>query len=537
MRAALTTLAAALALLVPAAASGGGTGSGSWHAPIAGVVPHASAPHALGAIGAATPNPTGPLVLQTQPCVISSLCWVMRTNTVYAIYWMPSGSTCDAVTCATYETGINRYFTDVAGASGRTDNVYSVATQYYDATGPISYSSTFGGSYVDTTSTFPNDCSDGVDAVCNSDAAIEAEIEHVLSVKGWQPGLDTMFFVVSPDGVGSCEFTGSASSSNPCTTNAFCAYHSGFITASNDIVIYGNEPFDGTITGCHNSPKGQGFPNGVDVDSEVNTISHEHNEAITDPAGNAWLDAANFETGDICAWTFGAPLGTTAGGQPYNQVIQGDKYSLQEEYSNDGNACLQHYLGKPVNFGSPTISGVAVQRHLLSSTQGAWSQSPTSYTYQWLRCAADGSGCVAIPGASSSTYVVAAADAGHTLRASVSATNAAGTTAAVSNHTNVAIGVPVSTRAPHISGRARVGRRLSGTHGSWTNSPKTYRYQWLRCNGHGGACSRIGGATHSTYRLTKRDAGHRLRLRVIATNLAGSAMAASAVTARVPAKH
>jgi hypothetical protein len=101
------------------------------------------------------------------------------------------------------------------------------------------------------------------------------------------------------------------------------------------------------------------------------------------------------------------------------------------------------------------------------------------------------------------------------------------------------IGVPAATKAPHISGKAKVGKKLSGNKGTWTFSPKSYRYQWLRCNGHGGSCSTIKKATHSTYKVTKHDAKHRLRLRVTAVNVAGTGKAAtSKPSARVPApKH
>jgi hypothetical protein len=89
-----------------------------------------------------------------------------------------------------------------------------------------------------------------------------------------------------------------------------------------------------------------------------------------------------------------------------------------------------------------------------------------------------------------------------------------------------------NSKAPDISGRARVGKKLSGGHGTW-NSAVTYRYQWLRCNAHGGRCSSIANATHLTYKLTSHDAGHQLRLRVTATNANGSTAAVSAASARV----
>ena len=100
------------------------------------------------------------------------------------------------------------------------------------------------------------------------------------------------------------------------------------------------------------------------------------------------------------------------------------------------------------------------------------------------------------------------------------------------------VDVPAASKAPHISGRARVGKKLSGSHGSWTFAPTHYSYKWMRCNAHGGSCSSIHHATHPTYKLTRRDAGHRLRLSVTATNAAGSRVATSAASARVAAaKH
>ena len=45
---------------------------------------------------------------------------VMRTNKVYAIYWLPSGST----ESSRYQTLLNGFFSNVASASGKKTNVY-----------------------------------------------------------------------------------------------------------------------------------------------------------------------------------------------------------------------------------------------------------------------------------------------------------------------------------------------------------------------------------------------------------------------------
>jgi len=72
----------------------------------------------------------------------------------------------------------------------------------------------------------------------------------------------------------------------------------------------------------------------------------------------------------------------------------------------------------------------------VSTTNGSWNNSPTSYAYGWQRCEDEaGTGCVDIGGATGSTYTVVGADVGKYLRSRVTATNAiGGTTASSSNY-------------------------------------------------------------------------------------------------------
>lgn len=58
---------------------------------------------------------------------------------------------------------------------------------------------------------------------------------------------------------------------------------------------------------------------------------------------------------------------------------------------------------------------------------------------------------------------------------------------------------PSSTSAPSISGNTTQGQTLTETHGSWTNSPMSFAYQWEDCDSSGNACSAIAGATGQTY--------------------------------------
>ena len=466
---------------------------------------------------------------------------------------------------SSYQTLIDRYFADVAHDSGGTTNVYSVATQYSDGSGAIQYQSTVGGSYVDRDPLPANGCSDNLDTYCLTDQQLRQEIQSVLTATGWQGGLDHIFFLMTPNGVGSC-FNGV---SGQCSTDDFCAYHSDFQDSNGDDVIYANEPYEGAQQGC--TDPSQGFPNDLEADTTINTISHEHNESLTDPLGDAWIAADGSENGDLCAFGFGAQLGTP-GVDAYNQVINSHHYDLQEEWSQAANdnagGCVQSlggppspqppadgsgplvYRGGPVmrtnttyaiywlptarNARRPAVTGPAGVSKTLRTSPGAWAGGATGESYQWQRCSSTGKNCADISGARATRYKLTTADRGHVLRSTVRATNVNGTSpAAASRATHVVVDVPAASKAPHISGRAKVGKELSGSRGSWTFSA-TYRYQWLRCSASGGSCSSIPAATHPTYKLTKRDTGHRLRLRITAANVAGSKTAVSSATARVP---
>ena len=83
----------------------------------------------------------------------------------------------------------------------------------------------------------------------------------------------------------------------------------------------------------------------------------------------------------------------------------------------------------PVNTVAPVISGTMVVGQTLTTTNGTWTNSPTSFTYKWYK------GITAIVGATSSTYILVQADAGTTtaIKCEVTAINLGGSTAADSN--------------------------------------------------------------------------------------------------------
>src|SRR5581483_6766562 len=95
-------------------------------------------------------------------------------------------------------------------------------------------------------------------------------------------------------------------------------------------------------------------------------------------------------------------------------------------------ATLAGGVSAPASTGLPVVSGSPVQGQVLAATAGSWSGSPTGFGYQWQRCNTSGGGCAAIAGATGSSYTLAAADVGSTLRVAVTASNGGGSTTATS---------------------------------------------------------------------------------------------------------
>jgi hypothetical protein len=78
----------------------------------------------------------------------------------------------------------------------------------------------------------------------------------------------------------------------------------------------------------------QTSPNGnPGADAMASTISHELEEAASDPNLNAWYDNRGYENADKCAWTFGA-TSTASNGSSYNTVLNGIEYLIQRNWVN-----------------------------------------------------------------------------------------------------------------------------------------------------------------------------------------------------------
>lgn len=85
--------------------------------------------------------------------------------------------------------------------------------------------------------------------------------------------------------------------------------------------------------------------------------------------------------------------------------------------------------------------------------------------------------------------------------------------------------VPSNTGLPAITGTPTTGQVLTASTGTWSGSPSSFAYRWLR----GGTA--IAGATASTYTLQAADVGQAITVGVTATN--GTGASAEAVSASV----
>src|SRR5947209_13324347 len=248
---------------------------------------------------------------------------VMHTNRTHAVYWDPHGTV-----PAGYQSAINGFLQNVASDSGTLTNVYAVATQYYDSSGNVGYGSSFGGALTDTDPYPANGCTATAGRpTCLSDQQLQTELASYIAGHHLPTGLGDIYFILTPSSVMTCL------DSSTCSSNYYCAYHGSF-DSSGQTILYADDPYpDG---GC---PLAQ-YPNGpgTDADEAISTLSHEHNETITDPNLDAWYDAGGEEDGDKCESSYGPILGGSSGAG-YDQAIAGGRYYIQEEWSNAISDC------------------------------------------------------------------------------------------------------------------------------------------------------------------------------------------------------
>ena len=177
-----------------------------------------------------------------------------------------------------------------------------------------------------------------------------------------------------------------------------------------------------------------------------------------------------------------------------------------------------------LNTAAPTITGTPRMGNTLTGKAGSWSTGTWSYAYRWLR---DGA---AIPGATTTSYALTAADVGKGLRFEVTAsgTDASPATAASSAVTILPGTAPTNTKKPAITGTPKYGSTLTASNGTWSTGTWTYSYQWLRKG------NVIAGATAKTYKVQVADAPGTVSVRVSANRAGYTSTSATSASVTVP---
>jgi phosphate-induced protein 1 len=253
---------------------------------------------------------------------------VMKGNPVHTyVIWYGNWAGTGSNTAAT--RSLIEHFLGTIGGSA----IELVNTTYGDNSGNVSGNVSFNGSTIVSSSTNL------------SDSGVRTQVANALSSGRLPTDSNGVYFVLT--------------SSNISETSGFCTSYCGWHTHSTINGVDIKYSFVGNVdrcpSGCEIQRTGPNSPatNVGGADGMANVISHELEEAISDPDLNAWFDTSGQENADKCNFNFGAthtcnanglctPAGTSAAAK-YNQTFGNNDWMLQQNWRNSGGgACAQH---------------------------------------------------------------------------------------------------------------------------------------------------------------------------------------------------
>ena len=156
---------------------------------------------------------------------------------------------------------------------------------------------------------------------------------------------------------------------------------------------------------------------------------------------------------------------------------------------------LISYPAELTALAAPELSGSGMVGDALALTSGTWNVPALSYSYQWYR------NDVAIPGATSSSWIPTATSVNDEITATVTASRVGyAPVRAGSNAVSVtpSDALRYTGDGPEVT---QAGSMLTATPGTWSIDGVTITYQWHDADGN------IPGATGESYELTGDEPG------------------------------
>jgi hypothetical protein len=474
---------------------------------------------------------------------------VLHTTAPYLVFWDPDGQI-----PAASEALMERYLTDTAATSADPSDVFAVARQYYDTTGAAGTGQTFVAAHQAIVDSDPYPALDtancnapsGTVTNCVTDPQIQTELANLIKARGLPTGTGAgapIYFVITPSETDVC------ADGLGCASTGFCAYHSSFVDPDTSTdVLYAPVPFldvDAGAKGCQDDGTAVfQSPNGDRADNEIDDLSHEYNESVTDPFGTSWydttsgqeiadncesegtLDPADGTNPDAYLPTLG---GVEADGTLYDQLINGDRFYTQTIWSN-GDEATGGCRAEPT--ADPSLSARLTDTPPANGAGGPVAFDPAlsdvgAGLSSWSLSYGDGSAPEFVAGGG------APAESQHTY---AKPGTYVATLTLIDIHGNASTDTvdvtvskppppqPIAGEAPSITGTVQGGSVLTRTtNGRWTSvDPLTYTAQWERCiPGTTTTCTAIAGATGWVYRLQPADVGDDVTVVMTATDAYG----------------
>ena len=227
--------------------------------------------------------------------------------------------------------------------------------------------------------------------------------------------------------------------------------------------------------------------------------------------------------------------GSYAANQAYTFTMSATNANGTSGTSAASGSVTPNVVSAPVNTVAPVVSPTSgtAGTTTYSCTTGTWTNSPTSYAYQW-QYFDGGSTYLNISGATSSTYAPPpnffSLGYASPIRCRVTASNAGGSNQAFSNTATVAAPLsPPSGGSVSLSGTGVAGTSITATTSGWSNSPTSYSVRIYASTSNPPTTSDILKASSTTasvsYTVTTFDASppaYYFKAFATATNAAGT---------------